>query len=311
MPRVKCPYCGAEFNAPSGVKYIVCPYCGTTILAETGERAENQYYYPARLADNDAFLLAMARASMLPGAPSDIAERAVYKSAELHYLPLYICRVEASVPECGEQASEHTSMAFLALKDPPLHVPREYRFPAVGRVPYDPREAARGKFYQPDVNPDHKCVVEEQRLRGKVLEEARIAGCKPPLSPQTSSRVEGIAHYPVWRITYSHPAASRDLEAVVDAVDAQLIYLEYPIPLVKRAMLTGAGLLALIIGVAVGAGIGVAIHHLVYGLAGGFLGGLISGIPAFATSASRIGRHRYRVARVERTLIREEERKSS
>ncbi len=309
MPKVKCPYCGAEFAAPSGVKYIVCPYCGTTIVAETGEAAENQYYYPARLADNDAFLLAMARASMLPGAPSDIQKTAMYKKAELHYLPLYICRVEASVPGCEEQASESSTRAFLAVKEPPLHVPREYRFPAVGRVPYNPSEAKRGKFYQPDVNPDRYCLVEEQRLKMRVSEEARIAGC-PYRAPESKSDIEGIAHYPVWRITYTHPLSNRDLEAVVDAVDAQLIYLEYPIPLVKRAMLTGAGVLALIVGIITGGVIGAAIHHIGYGLAGGFIGGLVAGIPAFTASMSRIGRYRYRVARVERTVIREEKKRA-
>jgi len=207
MPRIKCPYCGAEFVAPSGVKYVVCPYCGTTIVAETGEAAKNQYYYPARLSDNEAFLVAVAKASMLPGTPSDIKEAAAYRGAELHYLPLYICRASAYAEECPEEASETTTRALLALRDPPLHVPREYRFPAVGRVPYNPSEAKRGKFYQPEVNPDKECVIAEQRLRLRVQEEARISGCKTG-SVKTESSIEGVAHYPMWRIKYSHPLES-------------------------------------------------------------------------------------------------------
>ena len=198
MRRLQCPYCGSVFEAPRGAVYAVCPYCGTTVVAKTGEEAPRQYYYPPRLGDGEAFLLAVSRARMLPGAPADIAEAASLARSELHYLPLYICSAEAWMEGC-EGAREEREETWLATSRPPLPgLEHGYRFPAVGREPYDPRRARRGMFYQPDASPEPRCSALRARVEYRAAGEARLAGCRGGV--ESRAVLVGVAHYPVWLV---------------------------------------------------------------------------------------------------------------
>ena len=58
-----------------------------------------------RLEEQEAYQLAITRASQLSGAPSDIAGASSYAGGSLHYIPLYICSARASVEGC-EAAQE-------------------------------------------------------------------------------------------------------------------------------------------------------------------------------------------------------------
>lgn len=302
LRRLRCPYCGAVFEAPKGAVYAVCPYCGTTLIARTGEEAPKQYYYPPRLSDGEAFLLAVSRARMLPGAPTDIAEAASLARSELHYLPLYVCTAEAWVEGC-EGAREEREETWLATSRPPLPGLRHsYRFPALGREPYDPRRARRGVFHQPDASPEPGCSALRARVEYRAAGEARLAGCGDGV--ESRAVLVGVAHYPVWLIEYRHPLARQPLRAVVDAVDANLLYLEYPIPLERRALVLGGAAPVLGAGLVAAAAVGLAAGPLAASILGGLAGSAMAASPLLATGLSRTGRYSYRPPRVERLFVR-------
>ncbi|MEM3326888.1 MAG: transcription factor IIB, partial [Thermoproteus sp.] len=45
--KVRCPYCGAEYEAPDGAAFTVCPYCGTVL--KEGKTYEAVYIFEPRL----------------------------------------------------------------------------------------------------------------------------------------------------------------------------------------------------------------------------------------------------------------------
>jgi len=296
VPRtIKCPYCGAEFTAPEGFSYVVCPYCGTTIALDTGERRE-AYLYPARLEEQEAYQLAIMRASQLPGAPRDIEAVAAYKSSILHYVPLYICRAKALVEGCSE-ASEEREEAFLAAPRAVPGLSDDYRFPAAGREPYDPERALRGVFHQVARSHEEPCRRLGERLRSRVLREARLARCSG--EPVASTELIGIAHYPVWLVKYQYGDST--YRALVDAVDANVLYLEYPIPLERRALLLGGAAITLGTSIALSLAAVAATSSPLY--LASWIPGAAAAAPFLTRVVSRIGRYMMRRSRVEDTVI--------
>ena len=301
---IKCPYCGAEFEAPSGYRYVVCPYCGTTIETGTGAKQET-FIYPIRVEEQEAYQLAIIRASQLPGAPSDIAEASSYIDGSLHYVPLYVCSARAVVRGC-EAAQEEIVEAFIAAPSAVPGLYREYRFPAAGREPYDPEKARRGVFHQVTTSHEDQCKRLEARVSARALREAALARCNGDL--ETETKLLGIAHYPVWLIKYQYPSSQQHYRALVDAVDANVLYLEYPIPLEKRALLLGGAATALGTSIALAIIATIATHSPLY--LASWLPGVAAAAPFLTKAVSRIGRYELRKASVEETVVEKQNNKS-
>lgn len=298
MPRrIKCPYCGAEFEAPSGFSYVVCPYCGTTIRVDTGE-AMDTYTYPVRVEEQEAYYLVVSRASQLPAAPSNIAEESSYVSSTLHYVPLYVCRARARAPGC-EGAEEEEERAFPAAPDTVPGFTDDYQFPAAGRSPFDPATAKRGVFHQVSRGHTDKCRELRLRVAARAEREARLARCTS--SVESGSELIGLAHYPVWLVKYRHPAADKALRGLVDAVDANVVYVEYPIPSEKRAEMTAAAATA--IGVSIVIAVAATTLARDAAFIASWLPGIGAAIPFLRKTVSRIGRELMRRPRVEKVVI--------
>ncbi len=298
MPAVKCPYCGASYSVPEGAVYAVCPYCGTVVELSTG-RSPPQYYYPPRLGERDAFLAAVARVAQLPSAPSDAVEASTYTGGRLVYVPLYLCRASASSPGC-EGTETVLEEAVLATTRAPPGVDKGYRFPAAGREPYDPSRAGGAEFRQADVPPAEPCAALEARARDTAASKAVLSGCSPVV--EAGAELKGVAHYPFWLVRYRHPAGSREYRAVVDAVDANVVYVEYPVPPAGRATMLTLAAAALGSSAAVGA-VAAAAAHALLALPAAVAAGLAAGTPFLRRAAARTGVYKRRPVKVERTIV--------
>ena len=309
MARVTCPYCGAVYEAPEGVGYAVCPYCGTTVRVETGE-AVPQYYYPPRLSEQDAYAAAISRASQMPGAPRRLAEETVYSGGELHMVPLYICRAEAAaVDESCSTARELVEEPLLATREEPLPgVETGYPFPSAGRAPYSPEMARGAVFHQAERGPEEGCSRLEARAARRAAREASLSGCVA--EARSSHTLLGVAHYPFWLIRYRHPLRGEPLQAVVDAVDATVVYAEYPIPGARRLVLAGLAAAAYAAGLAVGAAAAVKTGSM-DPLLGSALAATGAALPGLRRAATGLGRYRLRARAVEETVVRLVEKRTS
>jgi hypothetical protein len=305
--RIRCPYCGAEYEVPEGVSFAVCPYCGTVVRVETGEEVP-QYFYPPRLGEHDAYAAALSRASQMPGAPRGLSEQAVYRRGELHLVPLYICRASAAaLEERCSTAREEREATILATRGEPLPgVGSGYPFPTAGRVPYDPSLVKGSVFHQADRGPEEGCARLEEEAARAASREAVLSGCSGGI--EKTSKVLGVAHYPFWLIEYSHPLRREPLRAVVDAVDATAVYVEYPVPGARRALLAGLAAAGYLSALATAAAV-AAWGHLPQALLGGAAVGLAAAAPGLRRATARLGRYRLRAGRVEETVVRLSERR--
>jgi len=309
--RVKCPYCGAEYEVPEGTVYAVCPFCGTVVELATGRRPPQQYY-PPRLEEQDAFAAAVSRASQLPGAPGRLAEEAAAASSELHYVPLYVCRAEAREASGGcPTVVEMAEKAMLAARPGVLPgLGHGYRFPSTGRAAYDPEKARGAVFHQAELDPGEACREAVEEAASAARGEALLSGC--PGIVEASHRLLGVAHYPFWLIRYTHPSApGQSFAALVDAVDATVVYAEYPVPAAGRERLAALAATALGASVAASALVGVALHTLLLSLPAGAAAALAAATPFLARAVARKGVYRYQPPRVQKTVIvLEEERRA-
>ena len=212
--KVRCPYCGAEYEAPDYAQYLVCPYCGT-VLRE-GKVFESVYIFEPRLDKTAAFNKAL---SFKPWAsPRDLATSAAPSGAELHFVPLYLYYVYFE--PLKELATYATA---LALEKPQFYIPEEYQFPARWRTAFKPSLERRAVFHQPQLNPDKAW----ERASKKYLREARdyASAFKTAVTDKTS--FEGIVYYPFWVLKYSYKG--KEYSAVVDAAEGDVVYMEYPV----------------------------------------------------------------------------------
>ncbi len=271
MVRVRCPYCGAEFEALEGVTHAVCPYCGTVVELKTGREART-FIYPARLEEQEAFAYAAERLDTLPGAPRELGKTAGYKRGELHLIPLYVIRVRVWAEGC-EAAQEETEEVVMA-GDAPSGFPRDYAFPVVGRVPYRPGMVKRAVFHAiklPANAAAEKALSEAKMLVHTVFGEARSM-CESYGGVQSKADVLGVAYYPVWGLVYAYRGS--EYRILVDAVDPRILYAEYPADRRRVSRLLG--------GYAGGAGVAALIalvqggNALIATLAGGVIGAAIA-----------------------------------
>ncbi len=228
VPRVTCPYCGAEYEVPGGVSHAVCPYCGTVVELATGREVPTGYY-PWRLEEQEAFAYALERLETLPGAPRGLGEEAGYAKGTLHMVSLYVYRLAAWVEGC-EEAREEVEEALLA-SDAPSGFPSDYSFPVVGRAPYKPglRKGIVFHVIREDVEELRKRVVAKKLfvLLGRVYNEGfTFCGVLDRGRLRSETRLIGVAHYPVWELVYTY--RGRGYRVLVDAVEPRVVYAEYP-----------------------------------------------------------------------------------
>ncbi len=305
---VKCPYCGAEYKVPSTVTYATCPYCGTTFrIDKPGEKIEH-YLYRLIVDKNKAYRLARDFATQQIGVVEDLVERSSFKKAKLYYVPIYIYEVNVKTP-CREEEEElekeeeeiekgETSEIKLkihggeeveyilrpAVDKIPLPMPENYGFPARSRMYFKPSVLKDGLYLQPVLDPlKIFAEVKEPRIK-KAINEARIS-CSGGYDVVDESKYLGIAHYPFWHIVYTYD--EKEYNAIVDASDGSIVYLEYPLSFKGRLRVFGAGSGVLLLA----AGLGALVTYNAMGDPfTGFVGGLVAALPGFFYGLSRIAR---------------------
>lgn len=223
---MKCPFCGAEFNAPPGRKIYVCPYCGTAI--SEGKTYERVYIFKPSVDKTSAFKKVL---NFRPfGSPDDL-DRATPASAELHFLPLYLYHVTF------EPLNElETYATALAISAPPLKVPKSYVFPARGYTAFRPSLEKTGVFHTPDLDPE-----DAVKLLGDLMDEAETYAQVFKTRIVVRWSFEGLVYHPMWDLVYDYNG--RRYNAVVDATDGTVLYMEYPLS--KRGRAEGAGAAAI------------------------------------------------------------------
>jgi hypothetical protein len=215
---MRCPFCGARYEAPPGRRFYVCPYCGTVV--SEGKTYESVYIFKPRADKTAAF---QAILNLKPtGSPGDLPQ-ATPVAAELHFLPLYLYRVSF------QPLSElEVDAAALAMSKPPVELPGGYRFPTRWKTPFKPSLEKMGVFHQPDLDPESAF-----RTLGEVVEEAKAYASVFKTKVTVSWRFEGMAYFPVWALEYEY--GGRRYAAAVDATDGTVIQMEYPLSRRGRA----------------------------------------------------------------------------
>ena len=290
MATMRCPYCGASFEVPETVSIAVCPYCGTTVWRQTGDLLKEHYMYELRVEYNRAFDMLRRTGQRLFAAPEDIGEASTPESGFLHFIPLHLfhVRVKASCPGNEEAGLEEGYETFLATSNPPEGLPRAYRFPTRGRRFFEPSTLERGRYHQPDVDPEELLGEASRRYREKAVREAHNHCEEPEVRDET--RWQGIIHYPIWEIRYRY--GNEAYRGLVDGADGTVIYMEYPIGGKERGILLGVAAGGLIAGALLGLGVGALLGSHLAGAAGGVAAWLPGAYVSLRLGARRRGEYR-------------------
>ncbi len=290
MKRIRCSYCGAEFEVPETVSVAVCPYCGSTIWVQSGEIFKEHYIYDLRIEYNKAYNNAIGIAQRQFAAPEDLAMSATPSEGMLHFVPLYLYQVKirAECPENPHAGIEERWKTVLAMSTPIKGLTPEYRFPTRGRRFFEPRILKRGKYHQPDRDPREllELVVSSSRIRA--MREAYNECDNPTLHDE--SKWLGIIHYPFWQVGYTYQG--KEYYGLVDASDGTVVYLEYPIGSKRRQILVGGAIGLVLAGALLGAGVGSLLGAAKSGLEGGVLASLGGVFNMLRMGTARIGRYR-------------------
>ena len=229
--RIRCPNCGAEFEAEGGV--VTCPYCGFQIrLGEV-----KTFTYPLRVEDPWRALTSFIRLQRL--SPNDVEWKARLIERELLYVPFYVFFVEA------------TGMTYKATFSPDgagnveffnyLTVPAaegfdelvNYPLPTRGRRYFDGR--VRGKLVEKTLSEDEARERLRREVRELLKEEARRYfhwGRVGLDGMGFDVTLDGLVYYPLWRLRYRYGLLTH--RAYVDGTDGRIPYAEFPIALPKR-----------------------------------------------------------------------------
>ncbi|ASA77289.1 hypothetical protein [Thermococcus sp. 5-4] len=247
--RVRCPNCGAEFEAEGGI--VTCPYCGFQIrLGEV-----KTFTYPLRVEDPWKPLMSFIRLQRL--SPNDVEWKAQLIGRELLYIPFYVFFVKATgMTYTGTFSPEGAGNVefFNYLTVPAADGFNElmnYPLPTRGRRYFDGR--VKGKLVEKTLSEDE--AREKLRLTvGKLLkEEARhhFHWGRVGLD-ETGFEVtlDGLVYYPIWRLSYRYGFLTH--RAYVDGADGRIPYAEFPIALPKRFVNFTLGSLLLASGFFVG-----------------------------------------------------------
>ncbi|MFN3805369.1 MAG: transcription factor IIB, partial [Pyrobaculum sp.] len=210
---IRCPHCGSQYEAPHRGEFYVCPHCGGVV--RRGEPYLDVYIFKNAVDKSAAFSKALHLAPT--GSPEDLHVSSLV-DAQLHFLPLYLYRVEF-IPL--RLSAYH---AALALRSPPVRIPKGYRFPTRRKIPYRPSLEKAGVFHSPDLEPRLSYDLAAEAAAYQLLFRTKVT---PWLN------FEGIVYYPVWGLEYSYKGDK--YRATVDATDGTVLYMEYPLSRGGRA----------------------------------------------------------------------------
>ncbi|HDH07393.1 MAG TPA: hypothetical protein ENF87_03385 [Thermoproteales archaeon] len=272
---MRCSYCGAEFEVPENVVIAVCPYCGTSVITVTGEKVKEHYVFRLNYDFNIAFKKLLSVISKEIGVPRDLTQKISIKERRLHYIPLYIYRIEVYAVLNGKKISEEVKdIATLAVEKTPVPVPLGYKFPVRGKEYFNPEIVKKGVYYSPTLNPEKVLEKVEEEYKGKVLKEAELELGSSPLETGvkivSKSRYLGFAIYPFWEIVYTYEKG--EYRGFVDGADGIVIYSEYPKKFGKRpailltTLLTTSTLIGFITPLAIYRNLQAAVYGLIGGL---------------------------------------------
>jgi len=264
--KVRCTYCGAEFEVPDTVRTTTCPYCGLTLTIKSPEEVQpaevDHYYFP--VAPKDPFLSLMEFVSREYGAPEDIEAASTLEKRELHYIPVYFfhvrgCMRVANFEGNSAHATEVLFYPIVALRKGRLvEVLRGYSFAVRGRRFFDVSVKKKGVYHEPEFDRAYAQRIVEAALMSALRDEARA--CVPDYTIEESVKsveFRGLVHYPIWRLVYRY--RWRRYEAFVDGADGRIILAEYPQTLAARAACFGLAFLLLAIGLPLSIAIGLLI----------------------------------------------------
>ena len=233
--RIKCPNCGAEFEAPDQSYYVICPYCGITLRRVKGigfKPETGHYYYPVNQRDPYHELVRFIYSNA--PVPDDFIDSADLRDRKLYYIPMYSYYVEGEVTIYGlrEIITTYRYGEYVAVPAVDAGVVTKLLAPwntaLEGKKPFDPRIKSMGKYYEPEIHPYDASwfaeLVYKWWSRIRVWRElGRIYGVDASIS---MTRYTGLIHYPVWEIRYHY--SGRDYKAYVDGVDNRVILAESP-----------------------------------------------------------------------------------
>ncbi len=290
MIELRCPYCGAEYRVPKGTVYATCPYCGTTVRIGEKRVEERHYVFRLMIDKNRAYRDLVEYAEQQWNSVHGLSAKASMNKAILHYLPLYIVRINIRVEsEEGREYKKYVSA--LAMKQPPFPLPPDYGFPVRGRDSFKPAIIKNTRYYMPNLPP----ALVVSRLKAEYLEEAKeLAEALGGAKIIDESGLEGIAHYPFWEIRYVYK--EKNYRGIIDGADGTVVYLEYPLSMTGRIMTLSAGTAILLGSTGLGAGIGLVAQHPLAGLIAGLISGVAGAVRLYTASFSPIGRYRYNPA---------------
>ncbi len=279
---VKCPYCGAEFEAPPDVSTVTCPYCGTIFNVATMESVKEHFFYPVVYDSTSAFKRLMAFVSRQYGAPSDIGSSGM-ASRMLHYIPIYVYKL-TGIAVCGTKKvyEDEEYVSVVGLTRLPIPVPYDYRFPVRGKRYFEAKVYEYGRYYNPDIDPKTYEKTLRQGIASRAYREGRLT-CGNPLI-EAVAEYEGVVHYPFWEFSYSYRGST--YRGIVDAVDGLVVWAQHPQNPKHMNILKTVGVAVILGGLIIGAGLGAAIAKLT-GLLLGSVGGLIAGIAGGVSPLSR------------------------
>ncbi len=304
---IKCPYCTAEYRVPETIKYATCPYCGTTFRLDKPDAKIEHFLFKMVFDKNSAYKLARDFATHQVGVVEDLYENSSFESATLYYVPLYIyeinikalCKSEKEeTSESGEveiavHGGEEVSYELVKAVDKvPIPLPDDYGFPARARMYFKPTILKDGKYLQPNRDPMEIFNSVKRPSLEQAIEEAKIS-CDRGYHVIDNSKYHGIAHYPFWWIKYSY--RGKTYNALVDAADGTIVYLEYPLSMSGRLFSLGGGITSIILAGGIGS---LITWYILKEPLLGFIGGFIATIPGFLVAAFKMisskGRYKFK-----------------
>ncbi|QDA31151.1 hypothetical protein FH039_05445 [Thermococcus indicus] len=229
--RVKCPRCGAEFEAEGGM--VTCPYCGFQIrLGEV-----RTFTYPLRVEDPWKPLVSFIRLQRL--SPNDVEWKAQLIERELLYVPFYVffVRAEGVAHTGGFSYDGAGHVEFFNYVTVPAAEGFDelinYPLPTRGRRYFDGRVG--GKLVEKTLSEEEAQKKLRSEVRGMLEKEARhyfYWGSVEVGMPTFELRLDGLVYYPIWRLRYRYGFLTH--RAYVDGADGRIPYGEFPIALPKR-----------------------------------------------------------------------------
>ncbi len=248
--KVRCPHCGAEFEAEeAGI--VVCPYCGFQI--KLGE--SRTFTYPLRVKNPWNVLASFIRIQRL--SPTDVEWKARIIERELLYVPFYVFFVKAKgVARRGIISKEGAGYVefFNYATVPAVEGFDElvnYPLPVRGRRYFDGH--VKGKLLEKTIEASEAVKRLRSEIRSILKNEARRYFHWSNVEvgmPTFGVHLDGLVYYPIWRIRYKYGFFT--YLAYVDGADGRVPYAEFPVSPVKRMTNLSLGFLLLASGFLIG-----------------------------------------------------------